>query len=70
MLSLIMARMSTNKATVQKIVNVCVVLVFTHSALFVAVLLHIKDAVCSTTTSGVDLSLALVSPQDEMINLS
>jgi hypothetical protein len=60
-----MAGMPTNKATVYKIGNVCFVLVFTYIALFVAVLLHLKCAVWSTTASGVDLTLALVGqPQN------
>jgi hypothetical protein len=61
-----MARQFKNKTTAHRVLNVSVVLILAYSILIIAVFLRAKGAVCSATSSGIGLSIALVSSQGSL----
>ena len=56
-----MARQSKNNSAAYRTVNVCLILILAYSSFIIAAFLRAKAAVCSTTSWGVDLSIAVVS---------
>ena len=60
-----MARQVRNNPTVYRIINACTALALAYSIVCIAVFLRVRGAVCSTTSAGVDLSIALVSARKD-----
>ena len=56
-----MAGQHQSNSSAYRIVTVCTVLTIAYSILIIAVFLQLKGAVCSTTSSGVGLLIAVVS---------
>ncbi|OAL27869.1 hypothetical protein AYO22_03214 [Fonsecaea multimorphosa] len=57
-----MAGQGNKTVTAYRITNVCIILTLGYSILSIAVFLRTKGAVCSTTSSGVNLSIAFSLP--------
>jgi hypothetical protein len=56
-----MARQDRNNTAAYRIIAVCFVLTLAYSMFIIAVFLRAKAAVCSTTSAGINLSIAFVS---------
>ncbi|KIW32644.1 uncharacterized protein PV07_04174 [Cladophialophora immunda] len=57
-----MAGQGNKTATAYKIIDICIIMTLAYSILCLAVFLKAKGAVCSTTSSGVNLSIAFSLP--------
>ncbi|OAP60145.1 hypothetical protein AYL99_05147 [Fonsecaea erecta] len=57
-----MAGQGNKTVTVYRVINICIILTLAYSILCMAVFLRTKRAVCSTTSSGVNLSIAFSLP--------
>ena len=55
--------------TAHKVVSVCIALTISYSILCIAVFLRVKRGICSTTSSGVNLSIAFVRPEKKPVNV-